>query len=217
MNIPNWLRGIVDENGLEQIRQSVIGAELKTSGEIVPMLVHRSISTGHVPVILFLAQALILWFLLPYLAPYFSDIPYWVFEVGAVVVAGVSTWLQSDLDFWQRVLTSPSDRDESVMRRAQLEFYQSGIKKTQSSTGVLIMVSLLEHEAVILADKAVADQISNDTWETIIEKLLIRVKAGEFADGMSEAIASVGDLLRVPFPIRPGDHNELPNPLVIKE
>lgn len=219
--IPAWLRGVIDAAGLESVRSAVIAAERRTSAEIVPMIVHRSITIGHVPLVLFFAQALILWMVLPYVAPYVALYavpvpPYWLLEGIAVVFAFALTALLSRFDFWRRFLTPAADRTASVMSRAQLEFYQSNIKATQGSTGVLIFVSLLEHQAVVLADKAVSDRLPPDTWTNLMENLLIRIKQNEFSKGLCEAVSAMGDLLAKEFPIQPGDHNELPNTVIVK-
>lgn len=215
--IPKWLKGIASEKDLDLIRDAVVAAEKKTSCEIVPMIVHRSITTGHVPVILFLLHALILWILLPYAVEFLPSVPYLALEIAAILIAAGLTWLQKDLDIWQRWLTRDDDQDASAVSRAQLEFYQSNIKATKNSTGVLIFVSWLEHEAVVLADKPVAEKFPTETWNEIVKKLISHVKAGDFSGGMIDAIETTGDLLAKEFPIRPGDHNELPDLLVIKE
>lgn len=217
MKIPIWLTRVLDDQGAEKIATAVRQAEQRTSAEIVPMIVRRSVTIGHVPLLLFLIHILVLLLLLPVLVSGWSQIPYWGLELGVFIVAGVLAWLQSGWSFWHRYLTAPEDRELSARRRAELEFYESNIKQTSASTGVLIFVSLLEHQAVILADKAVAERFSKDIWREILDQLLASIKAGNFTAGMEKAIADVGRLLEKEFPVHPGDRNELPDPLVIKE
>lgn len=217
MERPVWIESIVGDSDLERIRSAVAQAESRTSGEIVPMIVHRSITTGHVPLILFLVFLLIFWTLVPYIAVSVPQIPLWGFEVGAILLAAFSAWTQKESSFWQRALTPPRDQMLSVLRRAQLEFFESDIKATEGKTGVLIFVSLLERRAVVLADQAVSERFPAETWEDIIKILLEKVRAGDFTGGMCDAIGTVGTLLAEKLPIEVGDRNELSNHLVIKE
>ena len=216
-DIPKWLHYKLDRAGTEKIKTAVGLAETRTRGEIVPMIVRKSITTGHVPVVLFLGTLLILWNLIPYASALAHGISVYAIESIAVVLAAVITWLLKDSSFWQRTLTSDSDEEASVFRRAQLEFFTSGIKATEGRTGVLILVSLVEHRAVILADEAIASKLPETTWQEVIKDMLFKIKDGDLAGGISDAIDKVGRLLQKDFPIQAGDKNELSNKLVIRE
>ena len=216
-DIPKWLHYKLDRAGFEKIKAAVGLAETRTRGEIVPMIVRKSITTGHVPVVLFLGTLLILWNLIPYASALAHGISVYAIESIAVVLAAVITWLLKDSSFWQRTLTSDSDEEASVFRRAQLEFFTSGIKATEGRTGVLILVSLVEHRAVILADEAIASKLPETTWQEVIKDMLFKIKDGDLAGGISDAIDKVGRLLQKDFPIQAGDKNELSNKLVIRE
>ena len=216
-DIPKWLHYKLDRAGFEKIKAAVGLAETRTRGEIVPMIVRKSITTGHVPVVLFLGILLILWNLIPYASGLAHGVSVYAIELVAVVLAAFLTWLLKDSSFWQRTLTSDSDEEASVMRRAQLEFFTSGIKTTEGRTGVLILVSLVEHRAVILADEAIASKLPDTTWQDVIKDMLFKIKDGDLAGGMSDAVDKVGRLLQKDFPILPGDRNELANKLVVKE
>lgn len=217
VEVPEWLTKTVAESGLERIQKSIAQAETATSGEIVPMIVHRSINSGHVAMILFLGILLVVWTLVPFVAPFWPQIPVWGLELGAIVLAAFGAWTQKESDTWRRWLTPPVDQISDVNRRAQLEFYEAGIGGTHGKTGVLIFVSLLERRAVVLADRAISEKLPAETWDAIVQALISRTKSGDFVGGMCEAIETVGALLAQQFPIRPDDRNELPNQLVIKE
>lgn len=217
MKVPQWLKSSVSEEGLDRIESAVVAAEKKTSGEIVPMIVHRSIPIGHVTTILFLGQVLFLWLLVPYLTLLWPQLPVAAFEIAAVVIAAGTTSIQRGWGFWERLLTSNRDQELSVLRRAQLEFYQSNIKATAARTGVLVMVSHVEHRAVILADQAVAEKLPSEVWDELIALLITKIKSGDFAGGMCEVIERIGALLEKSFPCHPEDRDELANHLQIKE
>jgi putative membrane protein len=215
--IPVWLNKTLSADDLKKITASVTSAERKTSGEIVPMIVRSSISTGHVETILFLGWLLFFWTLAVQMQPFIGLVPFWIFQLGAVVLAVIFAWALHGSTYWQRILTSPHDQAAAVMRRAQLEFYQSKIRASHRHTGVLVFVSLLERRAVILADEPVAHQIPTETWEAAIGALVGKVKEGDLAAGMCHAVSAVGAILTEKFPIHIGDRSELSNEPVIKE
>lgn len=215
-----WLKGWLSDGDFARIENSVKIAERATCAEIVPMIVHSSSPTGHVPYLLFLLALTVLWTLLPYLAPWVETmapgVPFEILELAAAAVAGAFTWLFKENDFLIRVLTPRGDRAANAMRRAQLEFYQSNIKLTEDKTGVLIFVSLREHQAVVLADKSIADKFSPETWSKILGDLIAHLKKGDLTGGMCTAIEEAGEILTQAFPIAHRDVNELPDHLVIK-
>jgi len=76
---------------------------------------------------------------------------------------------------------------------------------------------LLEHRAVILADKAINDKVSKDTWEKVCDELVVGIKTKNLGDAMVSTIESCGRIMTPHFPIQHDDTNELKNHLVIKE
>lgn len=217
MNIPKWLKKHLSQNGIEQIEEAVKKAEVSTSGEIVPMIVERSSTTGHVPLAVFLLLMLFIW-----IFDLFVRQSHWVggrwvwlaIDTGMGIILAI---LLSRFSFIQRILTPNADESLQVMVRAQLEFYQSSIKQTVDSTGVLIFVSLLERRAVVLADKAISDKLSEDSWKHVIQTVTKGIKKGDMAGGFCEGIGMCGELLSKHFPIKPKDIDELPSRLIVKQ
>ena len=213
MEIPSWLNRHVTESNLVKISDAVAAAEVRTTAEIVPMVVRSSIVVGHVPWLLFFITLPIAWVLLPYVVH-----GVWG-EIFTVVVAAIAAVGLKDLPFIQRWLTPDNDECLSVMRRAQLEFHRAGLRATTGHTGVLIFVSMLERKAIVLADTSVSQKFTDDAWKDVLSKLLSRVKHGDFSGGMIEAVGHLGGLLESQFPAVAGDANpnELPNTLIIKD
>ena len=219
MTIPNWLKGHVDEKGLERIRAAVMKAERETSAEIVPMIVRESTQTGHVEPLIFFATLALWWGLAPYLAVWLSkpELPYFVFEAAALPLAAVAALGLGRFSSVRRFCTTRADRVSSAMLRAQLEFYELGIRSTENRTGVLIFVSFLEHGVSVLADEAIARRLPAETWDELVSGLTARIRKGDFAGGMVGAIEDCGQRLKEIFPRSPDDQDELPNRLVIED
>lgn len=213
---PNWICKKIDTAGIERVRAAVHAAELKTSAEIVPVIVQRSSAIAHVPNTLFLVLALAWVTALPFIAHYLTMFSLVVSEIIGFVVAFVLSILLSRFPFIQRLFVPKIDQEAQVDDRAELEFFESNIKATRDSTGVLIFVSLLEHRAVVLADKSISDKFPPETWSEIVKGLLEKIKGGDLAGGFAWAIERSGALVAPHFPIKTGDRNELANDLVIK-
>jgi putative membrane protein len=111
---------------------------------------------------------------------------------------------------------SRASKDAAAWARARREFVRLGIGKTAGATGVLVMFSLYEHEAVVLADKAINDKVPPDTWSREVKILLDGVKSGRPADGIAAAVTEVGALLAKHFPRRDDDQNELSDDVVLR-
>ena len=148
--LPNWICKRIDEAGVERVRAAVHKAELSTSAEIVPMIVRRSSAIAHVPTSLFLFLSLVWMCVFPFVAVYVSDFfaSYAILatanELFGFLLAAVLSAMLGHLSFFQRIFVPKIDQVAQVDDRAELEFFESNIKKTDGSTGILIFVSLLE-------------------------------------------------------------------------
>jgi putative membrane protein len=212
-----WLVPHATPADVERIEEAVARVELQTCAEIVPMIVRSSSSHGHVPYMLFLISLFVLWTLVPYATPFVPSFSVALLDLAVLLVAFIVASWGMRSDYVRRTLTPKNDQAAHVMRRAQLEFYQSNIKQTEQNTGVLIFVSLLERRAVVLADQAVSEKLPPETWQSAIDALITRVKDDDFTGGMCAAIEQVGAVLSQSFPSTGCARNELPNHLIIKE
>lgn len=217
MQIPTWLKGHLKPEDTERITLAIQQAEAATAGEIVPMIVRRSSTVGHVPVLL--ATLLVASFFVLGGPAWQADLlgDHWLFYLADLAVVLVLTALGARSPWVQRVLTTRADQALQVESRAMLEFYQSNIQRTTGATGVLIFVSLLERQAVVLADKAINDQVPKDTWNVVCERLVTGIKAGRPGPAIAEAVLACGAIMTPLFPIRADDVDELKNQLIVKE
>lgn len=213
--IADWLSGYANENDLHEIEAAVAQAETKTAGEIVPMVVKESTLAGHVPVIGALLAFSFFMIVIPFLISRLPG-PEWTYDVAAAVLSLAFGWTIAKSACVRRAFTSARDQELSVLNRAQLEFHETGIPLTEGRTGVLIFVSLQERRAVILGDESISRKLDEKTWIGIVDGLLRHMKSRDLRGGFIEAIQKVGALLEREFPIKPGDTNELPNTLIVK-
>jgi len=109
----------------------------------------------------------------------------------------------------------PREMREEVERRALEAFQRYRVRSTSGGTGVLIYVSLYEHMVRVVGDDAVMEKVSQKDWAAICRLAVDGMKTNSAADGLTQAIRRSGELLARHFPVRPGDHNQLSNELVL--
>ena len=111
-------------------------------------------------------------------------------------------------------LTPRGTKARRVRRRAIEVFKAAAERRTEGRTGILIYLSMGEHDAEIVADEAITSVTTPDTWGEAMAALLAEVKAGRLADGIVAAVGIVGDVLAEHFPRSSADTNEIPDKLI---
>lgn len=111
----------------------------------------------------------------------------------------------------------------NVRRTAEKTFLRLGMTNTRDSNGVLILVVPARKQFVILGDAGVKEAVGDAYWETLRDTVQHRFRAGQFTEGLVEAIQVLGDTLRTHFPTQaPGasvpeaNPNELPDAVEIQ-
>ncbi|HEU4886250.1 MAG TPA: TPM domain-containing protein [Thermoanaerobaculia bacterium] len=99
---------------------------------------------------------------------------------------------------------------------AERTFERLGMTKTTLRNGVLLFIACEEQRFTILGDSGINERVPAGFWDEIAAKLTIRFKAGEFTDGIVDAIHSAGDELRHFFPRAEGDIDELTDEINIE-
>ncbi|WP_447727639.1 TPM domain-containing protein [Sphingomonas koreensis] len=112
------------------------------------------------------------------------------------------------------VLIPSAVRGRRVRRRAVQFFKASAEKRTAARVGVLLYLSLAEHRAEIVADEAIVGKVDDAVWGEAMVALIDRIRVGDPAGGMADAVARIGTVLAQHFPKTESDLNELPDRLI---
>jgi putative membrane protein len=194
----------------ERIHQAVIAAEAKTSGEIVPMVVASS--ARYTEIELFgVVTGLFLGMLLGWL---WHD-PWESYRLNLWPVIGATLgFLIARVPAVKRRLASRSRVEEAVNDRCMAAFTEQGLHYTRDHTGILILVSLLEHRVEVLADRGINEKVPPGTWDEVVEILTAGLKSRHAGDAFCKAVERCGDILASHFPRQADDRDELPNKLV---
>lgn len=196
------------EEERKRIEAAVRSVELRTSGEIVPLVVDAAYDYPRAEIqaggLLALALA--------------ANLAWWLFagSLWAVLAAFL-------LGYWPcrqllracppllRRLIHPAEIDAEVEERAKTAFLDHGLHRTQEGTGILILICLFEHRVQVLADHGIHHAVPPETWQRVADMVTAGIHTGRTGEALCEAIAYCGDLLAENFPPRHDDTDELPN------
>jgi len=108
-------------------------------------------------------------------------------------------------------------RDATPRERAVSVFGKLRVWDTEQNNGVLIYLLLAEHAIEIVAERGLAREVPQGTWQAIVDRMGSAFHERRFEDGLTQALAEVSALLVQHFPAAPGaaNPNELPDAPVL--
>lgn len=208
------------EEDRAQIRRTVNAAELRTRGEIVPMVVEQSARYQEAR---YRAGVGVAFLVLTLLLTMESQWMHWGWHAAnagwllliVLVAYGIGYW-SGTLSPIIRLLTSRERMGYKVKLRAHQAFEEHGLHRTELGTGVLLLISLLEHRIEILTDGPILDRVPPEVWNNLLSLIQEGFQKGRPVESLCQAIAQCGEVLAEYFPADPAEPNpnELPNELI---
>lgn len=200
---------LLSKQEADRIASAVEKAESRTAGEIVVQVVERSDD-----------YASVRWPLAFILGAVTAEALHWVpgasgFEVGVGGLVTIAALFASQSSALVRALVRRDQMEAAVHRRAKEAFIDNRVHRTRDASGVLILLSQLEHRVEILADEGIHQRVGVEGWSRHVQTIVEGLKSGAPADGLERAIAAIGEELAQTFPRRQDDVNELPNAPVL--
>lgn len=202
-----------------RVEAAVQAAEQQTSAEIVPMIVARS---GLYREARHRAGLVLALFVLTTLLTRETVWLPWGWHAANAVWLLAATTLAYGIGAWVgtwpvviRFLTSRERMRQKVQLRAELAFAQYGIAHTRGQTGLLLLISLLERQVYVLADKSLVGRVSRAEWQAVVTLIVESLKADDLVGGLCRGIEASGVILARACPARKGDNpNELSNEVI---
>lgn len=192
------------------IEEAIAKAELNTSGEIVPVILKQS---DFYPAAHF-RLAILASILASLLVYYFVDFSDPIVLIWSQLPGLFGGYLLGFIPFLKRLFVTKSEMIEEVHQRAVEIFHHHGVSATKDRTGIVIFVSLFEHQVEVLGDIGISERLEKEFWNDLVNEFLTKIKADELTSGLVAAIQTCGSALAKHFPIVPGDQNELSNKLI---
>lgn len=183
---------------LTRIKEAVRAAEAPISGEIVPVIVPRSgfytIANYRGGALLAIVTFLTIVIIDRYATQWQVVDPLLIFLL--VLFAGVAGALLTHfIPDLKRLLLSQTHIDQSTRKRAETAFLEEEVFNTRQRTGILIFISLFEHEVIVMADKGITKVVDQKEWDRMVTTIIGYIKKGNLVDGIIVAIERSGALL----------------------
>lgn len=137
-----------------------------------------------------------------------------------MLLAQLPLWLL----YWRILGTRPLLRqlsmgvhsDRIVRKRAMQLFTAHKLYRTRDHSGLLIMISELEHRVVIYGDTGIHQHIGTAGWQAHVKTITQGVKDGHAAQAIVEVLGALGVVLAAQFAPRADDINELSNRVILE-
>jgi putative membrane protein len=131
--------------------------------------------------------------------------------LGIQLLLGLLVYFLSGLPPVLRRLAPSAHKASALERATQLAFMRHSVFATRERTGVLILLSELEHRVAILGDEGIHARVKTEGWEQHVDTMVRAVRAGAPGKGVCEVVDALAEILAEGAPIRSDDSNELPN------
>jgi putative membrane protein len=202
----------ISENEKQLVKKAIEKAEGNTSGEILPVILK---SSDMYPAAHF-RGALLLSAISSFLTYLFIDFDDPIVLIWAQIVGLLVGYLLAFIPAIKRILITQREVDEEVYQKALEVFFEHNVSQTVDRTGILILVSTLEHKIEVLADCGINSKVDENYWNDIVKKLIIDIKNKQFIPGICKAIEDCGKKLEENFPRKENDTNEIKDELIIQ-
>src|SRR4029077_18709901 len=87
-------------------------------------------------------------------------------------------------------------RDMPPRQRALQLFGQFGVWDTAHNNGVLVYVLMADRDVEIVADRGIAQHVSQAEWQAVCRQMEAHFRAGRFREGSVLGVLGVGGALR---------------------
>lgn len=200
----------ISSNDKEVIKKAIKDVELKTSGEIVPVILKQSdlYPAAH------FRLALIVGMLFSIICYYSYDFDDPIALIWVQIPGIVLGYVLAYIPFLKRVLTTKKEMQEEVYQRALEIFYENKVSMTRDRTGIMIFISLLERKVEVLADCGINEKVEKNYWNDLVSSLSSDISKGNMIEGVVKSINTCGDKLVESFPAKHDDTNEISDELI---
>ena len=88
-------------------------------------------------------------------------------------------------------------------------FHKLKMDRTAARNGVLVYVACESKKFAVIGDKGINNLVPDGFWKDVVAKMGAHFSQSDFAGGLVEGIAMIGEKLKVYFPYQADDVNEL--------
>lgn len=204
------VKSLLSDEEAREVESAIQRVEQQSASELVVAVVDSSGNYLASRLVLAAAWALAATVALHFALPELSPLALVVLQsaIGALTFV-VSGWAPI-----YRLFIRPEEAERAVAQRAFALFSERGVHRTRDRSGLLILISTLEHRVVMLGDSGIHERIGEEGWANQVSFLVTRIREGKAKQGLLEVIAHFEPILARVAPRRDDDVNELPDSVV---
>ena len=203
---------LLNADAIKNVEGAIARAEAKSAGELVVAVLRHSDSYAGPRAFLVGGWSLGLALLVGLAQPEMPTA--WVL-LAQLPLAGL-LWILCGVAPLLRRLAGRARTQQAVQARALQLFAERGVHHTRDHSGLLIMISELEHQVVILGDRGIHAHIGTEGWERHVRTLVEGLQRGQLGPALVQVVDAFGAVLAAKFPRRADDTNELPDDVVLQ-
>jgi putative membrane protein len=205
---------LLDPGAQAAIRQRVAAVESATGVELVAAVIARADSYPEIPWRAFAlgaslagAAAVAHALLEPGWSAFHAAAGAAVAMLGA---GGAAALLTVGVAPFARLFLPRARRQAEVLQHAQAMFLEEELHRTRRRDAILLLVSLFEHEVVLLPDRGIGGRLTPEALAPVVSAVTARLATGRLQEALLDGIARLEETLAARgFRAQPGDTSEI--------
>lgn len=135
--------------------------------------------------------------------------------VAALATGAVAAFATVWIPPLARLFLTRARRQAEALQYAQAAFIELGLQRTPRRDGILLLVSLFEHQVVVLADRGVHDRLAAAALDAAVAAVTAALARGGLTEALLEGLARLEEaLLANGFRGQPGEPDEIAEALI---
>ena len=130
--------------------------------------------------------------------------------VAMLAAGGAAALLAAGVAPFARLFLPRARRQAEVLQYAQAMFLEGDLHRTRRRDAILLLVSLFEHEVVLLPDRGIRERLSAGELAPVIAAVTARLANGQLQEALLDGIARLQEALAAQgFRAEAGDTSEI--------
>lgn len=208
------MRQVLSRQDSAQLDKLLAEVESRTGTQIVLAVIQRSDSYPELPWKAFAFGASIAGSVVLALPALHSEML--VATVSILAAGGVCALLTVFLPIFARFFLAPHRAEAEVLQYAQSLFLEKELFATSKRQGLLVLISMFEHQVVLLPDRGLREKLPEATLHGIIDRMLPALQRDQLFQALETGLEQVVQVLGTSS-ADAVTADELPNEMIVEQ